>query len=127
MAHYNVLHVEDDPDIRDCMEGPFTRRELSYDGCESLKELEERLPQNTYDLFLIDGNFLDEPGGSVALNFPKAAALIKEYFENPVIYMLSDITDGNVIAEVHGAEFLGKNSCSPADIAEMLKEKLKSN
>ena len=122
MENYDVLYLEDDPNQRMYVERNMVRKNIPFISCESLNELSDKLVDNNYKIFLLDGRFPEVKSERIQFNFPKAVSLIKEKYENPKIILYSSEMNGQEMADECGAEFCDKGDYYAEEIVEKLEK-----
>lgn len=115
MVNYNILWIEDDALILECLVAPLKEEGHVIEIALNLDEAKEKLSSRTYDLILLDMVF---PSGlsyrtvdDLKLNRNKKPGLIIleiiDNFENkPPVFVFSVVTDPIVINKIREFKFV---------------------
>ena len=116
---YDIIHLEDDTQDRYLVEKHAGIQDLSYFGVGSLKELEECLGEKFIaGVFVVDGRFPKEQGGSVDFNAPEAVGMIQKHYPGANIVAYSSHPG---VDELQGVIPISKATL-PKELVERIRE-----
>lgn len=124
MADFDLLYLDDDPEIREDMEYWLGKSNLTYQMCGSLSELKEAL-NHDYKIYSVDGRFPEEPGDAIEVNFPKAAEMIRQKNPDAKIILYSAEMNAREIAEKYNATLFDKGTTDLEEAAKKLENMIK--
>ncbi len=118
MQNYDIIMVEDDPDVRSFAEGDIRRNSLTFMSVSCLKTLEDALKDCNAQLFAVDGNFPRVEGGQVLYLAPEAIDLIRKYRPDAKIAITSAHYKAEATAREKKVECVSKDLGLTGQIAE---------
>jgi DNA-binding NtrC family response regulator len=118
MPNYDIIMVEDDPDVLSFAEGDIRRNSLTFMGVSCLKALEDALKDCNAQLFAVDGNFPHEDGDRILYLAPEAIDLIRKYHPDAKIAITSADNKAEATAREKKVEYVPKDIGLTRQIAE---------
>lgn len=121
MLHYNIIHTEDDTlTVRFVGEGA-ERQGLTYHNADSLNSLESLLPDNSADVWVVDGRFAMRKGEIIDYLAPQAIQKIRERHREARIILYSAENDIEAKAREYGVGFFRKGQVTAQELVANLK------
>ena len=108
MAHYNIIHTDDNASTISEVGGAAKRQSLTYCSADSLDSLDSLLQNDSADVFVVDGMFPVRTGEEVQYLAPNAIGNIRAKQSNARIVLYSGEEDIAAKAKACSVDFLRK-------------------
>ena len=108
MVHYSIIHTEDDPSTANYVGNNAKQQGMTYCNADSLNSLEALLPDNSADVWIVDGRFAKIKGEIIEYLAPQAIFKIRGRYKDARIILYSGESDIEMKAREYGVEFFRK-------------------